>query len=229
MPMPPREKIFDDITAAVGGTPLVRLSRITAGVPGSTEILAKLEFFSPTHSVKDRIGVSMIDALEASGRLEPGGTVIEPTSGNTGIALAFVCAARGYRLVLVMPESMSTERRKMLVHFGAELVLTEAAAGMQGAIARADQLLATTPGAVMPQQFEHPANPAIHARTTAEEIWSDTGGRVDVFVCGIGTGGTLTGVAQVLKARLPQIEIVAVEPEDSPVLSGGEPGGHLIQ
>jgi len=229
MPMSPRGRIFDDITETIGGTPLVRLSRMAAAAGVEVELLGKLEFFNPTHSVKDRIGVSMIDALEVSGKLRPGGMVIEPTSGNTGIGLAFVCAARGYELVLVMPESMSLERRKMLALFGAKLELTEAAKGMKGAIAKAEELLAATPGAVMPQQFENAANPAIHITTTAEEIWADTGGALDVFVSGVGTGGTLTGVGQVLKARLPDLTIVAVEPEDSPVLSGGAPGPHKIQ
>jgi cysteine synthase A len=229
MPQAPRGRIFDDITETMGGTPLVRLNRLPKEAGVEAEILAKLEFFNPTHSVKDRIGVAMIDALEASGRLRPGGTVIEPTSGNTGIGLAFVCAARGYRLILVMPESMSIERRKMLVLLGAELELTEAAKGMKGAIARAEELLAETSGAVMPQQFENPANPAIHETTTAEELFTDTGGAFDVLVSGVGTGGTLTGVARALKPRIPGLKVVAVEPEDSPVLSGGKPGPHKIQ
>jgi cysteine synthase A len=229
MPQTPRGRIFDDITETMGGTPLVRLNRLPKEAGVEAEILAKLEFFNPTHSVKDRIGVAMIDALEASGRLRPGGTVIEPTSGNTGIGLAFVCAARGYRLILVMPESMSIERRKMLVLLGAELELTEAAKGMKGAIARAEELLAETSGAVMPQQFENPANPAIHETTTAEELFTDTGGAFDVLVSGVGTGGTLTGVARALKPRIPGLKVVAVEPEDSPVLSGGKPGPHKIQ
>jgi cysteine synthase A len=227
--MAPRGRIFDDITETMGGTPLVRMSRIAAAAGVEAELLGKLEFFNPTHSVKDRIGVSMIDALEAEGRLKPGGTVIEPTSGNTGIGLAFVCAARGYKLILCMPESMSIERRKMLALLGARLELTESAKGMKGAIARAEQILAEIPGAVMPQQFENPANPKVHVETTAEEIWADTGGALDVFVSGVGTGGTLTGVGSVLKARLPKLEIVAVEPEDSPVLSGGSPSPHKIQ
>jgi cysteine synthase A len=229
MPLPPRGRIYDDITQTIGGTPLVRLSRLAAVDGVEAEILGKLEFFNPTSSVKDRIAVAMLDALAASGTLVPGGTVIEPTSGNTGIGLAFVCAARGYRLVLVMPESNSIERRKMMEFLGAELVLTPAETGMTGAISKAEALLATTPGAVMPQQFENPANPAIHRETTAEEILADTGGRLDVFVAGVGTGGTITGVATVLKARVPGVQIVAVEPEDSPVLSGGDPGPHKIQ
>ncbi|RMH53372.1 MAG: cysteine synthase A [Alphaproteobacteria bacterium] len=221
--------IFDDVTRAVGGTPLVRLSRIARAAGAGAEILGKLEFLNPLGSVKDRIGVAMIDALEAEGRLKPGGVLVEPTSGNTGIALAFVAAARGYRLILVMPESMSVERRRMLALLGAELELTDAAAGMRGAVERARALVEEIPGAVMPQQFENPANPAIHSETTAEEIWADTGGRVDVLVAGVGTGGTLTGVGRVLKARNPAVRIVAVEPEDSPVLSGGRPGPHKIQ
>jgi cysteine synthase A len=226
---PGRGRIYDDITKTIGDTPLVRLSKLAKQHGVNAEILAKLEFFNPIASVKDRIGVSMIDALEASGRLKPGGTLVEPTSGNTGIALAFVAAARGYTLILCMPESMSVERRKMLALLGARLELTEAAKGMRGAIARAEQLVAEIPGAIMPQQFENPANPAIHIATTAEEIWADTGGRVDAFVSGVGTGGTITGVGQVLKARNPATRIVAVEPEDSPVLSGGKPGPHKIQ
>jgi len=192
-------------------------------------ILGKLEFFNPMGSVKDRIGVGMVDALERDGLLKPGGTLIEPTSGNTGIALAFICAARGYNLVLTMPESMSIERRKMLSLLGARLELTPAAKGMNGAIARAEELAVEIKGAIIPQQFKNPANPAIHAKTTAEEIWTDTGGDVDVFVSGVGTGGTLTGVGSVLKARNPAIHVVAVEPEDSPVLSGGAAGPHKIQ
>jgi len=227
MPTPPRGLIYDDITQTMGGTPLVRLSKFGADV--GADILAKLEFFNPIGSVKDRIGVGMVDALEASGALKPGGTLIEPTSGNTGIALAFVCAARGYSLILTMPETMSVERRKMLALLGARLELTEGAKGMKGAIARAEELAVEIEGAIIPQQFENPANPAIHVKTTAEEIWQDTGGQVDVFVSGVGTGGTITGVGQVLKARNPDVRIVAVEPVDSPVLSGGEPGPHKIQ
>jgi len=227
MPTPPRGLIYDDITQTMGGTPLVRLSRFGADV--GADILAKLEFFNPIGSVKDRIGVGMVEALEASGALKPGGTLIEPTSGNTGIALAFVCAARGYNLILTMPETMSIERRKMLALLGAKLELTEGAKGMKGAIARAEELAAEIEGAIIPQQFENPANPAIHVKTTAEEIWQDTGGKVDVFVSGVGTGGTITGVGQVLKERKPDVHIVAVEPVDSPVLSGGDPGPHKIQ
>ena len=226
---PGRGRIYGSITETIGDTPLVRLDRLAAEEGVAARLLAKLEFFNPIASVKDRIGVAMIDALERDGRLAPGGTLIEPTSGNTGIALAFVAAARGYRLILVMPESMSIERRKMLKLLGAELVLTEAAKGMKGAIAKAEELLAATPGAVMPQQFENPANPAIHRTTTAEEIWTDTGGEIDAFVAGIGTGGTITGVGQVLKPRRPSLKIFAVEPEASPVLSGGQPGPHRIQ
>ncbi|MEX0970580.1 MAG: cysteine synthase A [Paracoccaceae bacterium] len=229
MPMPPRATIYNDITETIGGTPLVRLSRLAKDAGVSAEILAKLEFFNPIASVKDRIGVAMIDALEAAGTLKPGGVLVEPTSGNTGIALAFVGAARGYRVILTMPESMSIERRKMLALLGAELVLTPAEMGVRGAITKAEEIAAATPGAIIPQQFENPANPDIHIRTTAEEIWADTGGKVDVFISGVGTGGTITGVASVLKARNPAVKIVAVEPEDSPVLSGGEPGPHKIQ
>lgn len=226
---PPRGRIYSDITETIGGTPLVRLAKLAAAEGARAEILAKLEFFNPTHSVKDRIGVAMLDALAADGTLAPGGTVIEPTSGNTGIGLAFVCAARGYRLVLVMPESMSVERRKMLILLGARLELTSAAEGMRGAIARARDLLEEIPGAVMPQQFENAANAAVHRATTAEEIWTDIGGALDVFVSGVGTGGTLTGVGRMLRERAPGVSIVAVEPEDSPVLSGGDAGPHRIQ
>jgi cysteine synthase A len=220
-------RIYDDVTKLVGNTPLVRLNRMTDGA-GAT-VVAKLEFYNPANSVKDRIGVAMVDALEAEGRLAPGGTLIEPTSGNTGIALAFVAAARGYRLILVMPETMSLERRKMLALLGAELELTPGPQGMKGAIAKAVELRDAIPGAVIPQQFQNPANPEIHRNTTAEEIWNDTRGEIDWFVSGVGTGGTITGVGQVLKPRRPSLKIVAVEPEDSPVLSGGQPGPHKIQ
>ncbi len=227
---PGRGRIYDSITDTIGNTPLVRLDRIARAKGVSASLLAKLEFFNPISSVKDRIGVAMIDAMEQAGTITPGrSTLVEPTSGNTGIALAFVAAARGYKLVLVMPESMSIERRKMLLLLGAELVLTPAPQGMKGAIAKAQEIVAATPGAVMPQQFENPANPAIHARTTAEEIWNDTHGEIDCFIAGVGTGGTITGVSDTLKPRRPSLKIVAVEPEDSPVLSGGKPGLHKIQ
>jgi cysteine synthase len=227
---PGRGKVYASITDTIGDTPLVRIDRIAREKDVGARLLAKLEFFNPISSVKDRIGVSMIDALEAQGKISPGrGILVEPTSGNTGIALAFVAAARGYRLILVMPESMSIERRKMLALLGAELVLTPAAQGMKGSIAKAHEIIDATPGAVMPQQFENPANPEIHRRTTAEEIWNDTHGEVDIVVSGVGTGGTITGVGEVLKARKPSVRMVAVEPEDSPVLSGGAPGPHKIQ
>ncbi|WP_298427165.1 cysteine synthase A [Rhodoblastus sp.] len=227
---PGRGKIYDSVTETIGDTPLVRFDRIAARHGAKGKLLAKLEFFNPIASVKDRIGVSMIDALEAQGRITPGKTVlIEPTSGNTGIALAFVTAARGYRLILVMPESMSIERRKMLALLGAELVLTPAAQGMKGAIAKAAELVASTPDAITPAQFENPANPEIHRLTTAEEIWNDTNGAVDIVISGVGTGGTITGVGQVLKARKPGVKMIAVEPVESPVLSGGQPGPHKIQ
>ena len=227
---PGRGRIYDSITATIGDTPLVRLSRLAAEKNCHAELLAKLEFFNPIASVKDRIGVAMIDGLERAGKIKPDSTtLVEPTSGNTGIALAFVAAARGYKLKLVMPESMSIERRKMLALLGAELVLTPAAQGMKGAIAKAQEIVASTPGAIIPQQFENPDNPEIHRRTTAEEIWNDTEGTVDVLVSGVGTGGTITGVGQVLKGRNPKVRIVAVEPEDSPILSGGQPGPHKIQ
>lgn len=224
-----RGRIYDTITDTVGGTPLVRLSRFAAAHECEAEILAKLEFFNPLASVKDRIGVSMIDALEASGDLKPGGTVIEPTSGNTGVGLAFVCAARGYPLILCMPESMSIERRKMLALMGATLELTPKEKGMKGAIAKAEELLAANPGAVIPQQFRNPANPAVHVRTTALEILEDTGGDFDAFVAGVGTGGTLTGCARVFREHGHKAPVIAVEPEDSPVISGGDPGPHAIQ
>jgi len=225
-----RGKIYDSITQTIGNTPLVRLNRLAESRGIKANLLAKLEFFNPLASVKDRIGVNMIDSLEAAGRIHPGSTLlVEPTSGNTGIALAFVAAARGYRLMLVMPESMSIERRKMLALLGAELILTPAAQGMKGAIAKAQEIVAAEPNAVIPQQFENEANPEIHRRTTAEEIWNDTAGAVDALISGVGTGGTITGVGQVLKDRNSKIRIIAVEPEDSPVLSGGSPGPHKIQ
>src|SRR5215203_2119391 len=227
--IPGRGRVYDSITDTIGDTPIVRLNRIGKERGIQANLLAKLEFFNPIASVKDRIGVSMIEAMEASGVLKPGGTLIEPTSGNTGIALAFVAAARGYRLMLVMPETMSIERRKMLAYLGAELELTPGPQGMKGAIAKAEELLNEIPNSVIPQQFKNPANPEIHRKTTAEEIWNDTNGQFDAFVAGVGTGGTITGVAQVIKPRLPNMKVIAVEPEDSPVLSGGQPGPHKIQ
>jgi cysteine synthase A len=225
----PRGRIYDSILDTIGATPLVRVRKLAEAGGCRAEILAKLEFFNPLGSVKDRIGLAMIEAAEACGKLGPRTVIVEPTSGNTGIALAFVCAAKGRRLILTMPESMSLERRKMLLLLGAEIELTSPATGMQGAIRRAEELVAELGDAVMLQQFNNPANPEIHRRTTAEEIWRDTGGALDVFVSAVGTGGTLTGVAQVLKQRLPRLRVVAVEPEDSPVLSGGLPGPHKIQ
>ena len=228
--VPGRGRVYNSITETIGDTPLVRLYKFAKEKGIVANLLAKLEFFNPIASVKDRIGVAMIEALEADGRITPGKTtLIEPTSGNTGIALAFAAAAKGYKLILTMPETMSLERRKMLALLGAELVLTEGAKGMKGAIAKADELAATLPDAVIPQQFENPANPEIHRQTTAEEIWNDTQGGVDIFVAGIGTGGTITGVGQVIKKRKPSLHVVAVEPEASPVLSGGQPGPHKIQ
>ncbi|MBB3655950.1 cysteine synthase A [Rhizobium sp. BK650] len=227
---PGRGRIYSSITDTIGDTPLVRLEKLAKEKGVAANILAKLEFFNPIASVKDRIGVAMIDSLETQGKISPGKSVlIEPTSGNTGIALAFASAAKGYRLILTMPETMSVERRKMLALLGAELVLTEGSKGMKGAIAKAEELAASLPDAIIPQQFENPANPEIHRKTTAEEIWNDTDGKVDIFVAGIGTGGTITGVGQVLKSRKPDIRVVAVEPTDSPVLSGGTPGPHKIQ
>ena len=224
-----RGKIYENFLATIGATPIVRLGKLGRAEGVKAELLAKLEFFNPLSSVKDRIGLAMIEALEASGKLQPGGTLIEPTSGNTGIALAFVAAAKGYRLILTMPESMSLERRKMLRLLGAELELTPAARGMTGAIQRAEELAAATPGAVIPQQFKNAANPEVHRHSTALEIIEDCGGKLDYFVSGVGTGGTITGVGEVLKKHIPEVKIVAVEPEDSPVLSGGQPGPHKIQ
>ncbi len=224
-----RGKVFDSILDTLGDTPLVRLPRLTAALKPKGEVLAKLEFFNPLASVKDRIGVAMIEYMEAKGVLKPGGVIVEPTSGNTGIALAFVAAAKGYKCILVMPESMSMERRKMLLILGAKLELTPREKGMMGAVARAQEIVDATPGAVMPQQFENVANPLIHRVSTAEEIWNDTNGGVDVVISGVGTGGTITGVGQVLKARKPSVRMVAVEPTASPVLSGGPPGPHPIQ
>ena len=224
-----RGKIYDSIVDTIGDTPLIRLPRLTAALQPKGIVLAKLEFFNPIGSVKDRIGVAMIEALEAKGLIGAGSTIIEPTSGNTGIALAFVAAAKGMNLILVMPESMSIERRKMLILLGARLELTPAERGMAGAVARARELLGEVKGSVMPQQFENPANPLIHRVSTAEEIWNDTAGAVDVVISGVGTGGTITGVGQVLKARKPSVKMIAVEPAGSPVLSGGAPGPHKIQ
>lgn len=220
-------KIADDITALIGGTPLVRLRSLSEST--GAQVVAKLEFFNPAHSVKDRIGVAMIDAAEDAGLLKPGGTVVEPTSGNTGIALAMVCAARGYRLVITMPETMSKERRALLRAYGAELILTPGPEGMGGAIGKAEELLKDNPDWFMPQQFANAANPAIHRETTAEEIWRDTDGQVDVLISGVGTGGTITGVGGVLRERKPDVRIIAVEPAASPVLSGGAKGPHPIQ
>jgi cysteine synthase A len=224
-----RGRVYDSIVDAFGDTPIVRLRRLPGMQGVNATILAKLEYFNPAASVKDRIGAAMVIAMEKAGHIKPDTVLIEPTSGNTGIALAFVAASRGYRLKLVMPESMSIERRKMLAFLGAELVLTPAAQGMKGAIATAEELLRTTPNSVMPQQFKNLATPDVHRRTTAEEIWNDTGGTIDFFVAGVGTGGTITGVGQVLKPRKPSLRVVAVEPEESPVLSGGQHTPHKIQ
>jgi cysteine synthase A len=220
-------RIYEDITQTVGNTPLVRLNRITRGI--DSVVLAKLEYFNPLSSVKDRIGVNMVDSAEKAGLLKPDSVIVEPTSGNTGIALAFVCAARGYHLILTMPESMSQERRTLLKALGAELVLTPAAQGMRGAVARAEELAAKDSRHILLQQFENPANPEAHRLTTAEEIWRDTDGRVDILVAGVGTGGTITGVSEVLKSRKPEFKAVAVEPAASAILSGGQPGAHRIQ
>jgi cysteine synthase A len=219
--------VFSDIGKTIGNTPLVRLNKVVQDL--EADVMAKLEYFNPLGSVKDRIGVSMIEAAEREGRINKDTLIVEPTSGNTGIALAFVCAAKGYRLCLTMPDTMSIERRKLLKHLGAELVLTPGVQGMKGAIAMAEEVLASTKDAYMPDQFKNPANPEIHRRTTAEEIWNETGGTVDIFVSGVGTGGTITGVSEVIKDRKPSFKAIAVEPADSPVLSGGKPGPHKIQ
>jgi len=220
-------KIANDVTELVGNTPLVRIHRLTEGCVA--EVVAKLEFYNPAHSVKDRIGVAMIEAAEQAGKINKNTLIVEPTSGNTGIGLAFVCAAKGYKLVLTMPETMSIERRLLFKAFGAEVILTDGKKGMPGAVAEAEKIVAGNKNAFMPQQFTNPANPAVHRRATAEEIWADTDGRVDIFVAGVGTGGTITGVGEGLKERKPSIKIVAVEPATSPVLEGGEPGPHRIQ
>ena len=224
-----RGRIYDSVVDTIGATPLVRIPRLAEAEGCKADLVAKLEFFNPLASVKDRIGNAMISAAEAEGKIGPGSVIVEPTSGNTGIALAFVCAARGYRCILVMPDSMSQERRKMLALLGAELILTPAADRMPGAIAKAQEIVDTTDNAIMLQQFQNPANPEVHRQTTAEEIWKDTGGAVDVFVAGVGTGGTITGTAEVLKERNPNLHVVAVEPEDSAVLSGGPAGPHMLQ
>lgn len=226
---PGRGRIYNDITETIGDTPLVRLNRMAKEAGAKADVLLKLEFFNPLASVKDRIGVAMIEDLEARGLLKQDTVIIEPTSGNTGIALAFVCAAKGYRLILTMPESMSLERRKMLALLGAEIVLTPPEKGMKGAVAEAEALMKKYPNSVMPQQFDNAANPEIHRRTTAEEIWNDTDGKVDAVISGVGTGGTFTGVGSVLKERKPSVQMIAIEPEDSPILSGGQPGPHKIQ
>ena len=224
-----RGRIYDNILETIGATPLIRLHRMAAAAGCKADIVGKCEFFNPLSSVKDRIGLAMIEAAERDGRLKPGGTIVEPTSGNTGIALAFVCAAKGYKLILTMPESMSMERRKMLYLLDARIELTPAGKGMPGAISKAEEIIQTQPDAVMLQQFSNPANPEIHRHTTAEEIWRDTNGQVDVLIAGVGTGGTMTGVAEALKSRKPDVRTIAIEPEDSPVISGGVPGPHKIQ
>jgi len=221
--------IYGSLLETIGGTPLIRLPRLCAHFGVTAQVLGKLEFLNPLSSVKDRIGLAMVEAAEAAGKIGPNTTIVEPTSGNTGISLAFVCAAKGHRLILTMPESMSMERRKMLLLMGAELTLTPASRGMSGAISKAEELVAEIGDAIMLQQFENPANPDVHRRTTAEEIWTDTDGSVDVVIAGVGTGGTLTGVGELLKSRKPSLQMIAVEPEDSPVLSGGKPGPHKIQ
>jgi cysteine synthase A len=226
---PFRGRLYDSFLDTIGATPVVRLAKLAKSENVKAEILGKCEFFNPLSSVKDRIGLAMIEHLEASGELKPGGTLVEPTSGNTGIALAFVAAAKGYRLILTMPESMSVERRKMLRLLGAELELTPAARGMSGAIQRAEQLVKEIPNAIIPQQFSNPANPEIHRQTTAEEIFQDCGGKLDYFISGVGTGGTITGVGETLKPRIANLKVIAIEPEDSPVISGGQAGPHKIQ
>jgi len=222
-----RRGIAADITALIGNTPLVRLNRVTQGL--NATVAAKLEYYNPLSSVKDRIGIAMIESAEGAGLITDGTVIVEPTSGNTGIALAFVCAARGYKLIIVMPENLSSERRQVLAAFGVDLVLTPAADGMQGAVRKAEELVSENSNCFMPQQFKNPANPQIHRETTAEEIWADTDGRVDVVVAGVGTGGTITGIAEAIKARKPEFRAIAVEPSGSPVLSGGGPGHHKIQ
>lgn len=224
-----RGRIYDNVLETIGATPLIRLNRMATEAGCKADIVGKCEFFNPLSSVKDRIGLAMIESAERDGRLKPGGTIVEPTSGNTGIALAFVCAAKGYKLILTMPESMSIERRKMLYLLDATIELTPAAKGMPGAISKAEEIIQAQPDAVMLQQFSNPANPQIHRHTTAEEIWKDTNGKVDVLIAGVGTGGTMTGVADVLKSRKPGVKTIAIEPEDSPVISGGLPGPHKIQ